>query len=189
LSGERGIEPTAIVDIKKSSPKKSAAVAKKVLPEKEVTAIRSPLVTVLERKGVSSAKPRSKSADPKEPLITAGIRSKVVDVIKKTKKKVVSIASLGGDFFSPKKRAEDIAKLLGESWIKIDKPSLPIASKGKDKLGMRRDDAYNYMFELSVNVLRNKRISKREKDKMRDKHNQTQSYKHHHDAYQVYPSP
>ena len=36
---------------------------------------------------------------------------------------------------------------------------------------MKRGDAYNYMFELSVNVLRNKRISKREKDNMRDKLN------------------
>ena len=34
---------------------------------------------------------------------------------------------------------------------------------------MKRGDAYNYMFELHVNVLRSKRISEREKDKVRDK--------------------
>ena len=178
LSGKRGIEPTATIKTRSPKPQ-STAVAKKVLPEKEATAIRSPLVTVLEREGVPSAKLRSKSADQKEALGEkirkfnetpfSIYRNKVVAAIKKMKKNVVSIASLGGDFFSPKKRAEDIAKLLGESWIKIEKPSLPIASKGKDKLGMKRGDAYNYMFELSVNVLRNKRISKRDKDKMRNK--------------------
>ena len=166
LSGKK--KPTATIKARSSKPQ-STAVAKKVSPEKEVRATNSPLVTVLKREGVSPVKPRSKSADPKEPLITASIRSKVVAAIKKAKKKVVSIASLGGDFFSPKKRAEDIAKLLGESWIKIDKPSLPVASKGKDKLGMNRGDAYNYMFELHVNVLRSERISEREKDKVRDK--------------------
>ena len=175
-------KPRKMVKTKAPQPqsKNKIAVVKSPAVKKSAKApiTGSPLERVLAHELAVTNKPmsdRAKSRDlPREhkgPLITDFIRDKIIKAIKNTKKNVVSMSSLGGDFFSPKKRAEDIAKALGESWIKIDKPSLSIASEGKDKLGMKRGDAYNYMFELSVNVLRNERISKREKDKMRDKLN------------------
>ena len=96
----------------------------------------------------------------KGPTIMEAIRGKILNAVKRTKKAGASLASLGGDLFSPKQRAEDIATALERSgWIKIENQASKVG-----KLGLKRGDAYNYLFQLSVEIFRNKNISEVKRD-------------------------
>ena len=167
-------------DISVDLPEKKV-VAKKPVTRKSVakkpitgTPLERALAETLARPDTTNerAELRKLSREHKGPLITDLIRDKIIDAIVKIKimGEGVSMSSFAKDLFSPKKRAKDIAETLSKAgWIRVDKPSTKVGLKSKGKVGMKRGDAYNYLFELSVNILRNNKISKAERDSARAK--------------------